>query len=705
MSKENNKSHQLCGPDCRYRSLYAGSQTSLADMAHRQAQALSRVGRLRQGVLQSMRRNFAKSFQEAERALGHRLNESDDEVLLAYLGHILAASPSATPLIPDGLEELRDAIFSLGVNLPAGTDLASWAEAVNAHNNSSDMMSSDLSELFGMDFEVTPDAAGSEKAKKENDKEKQEAQENKESKSRRPLNSLRKSLQSLSSEDAKLKEAINAAVSAPDFEPKKPVKKVTQSDTNLKASDVIKEKVDNSFKHLDTPPFATFDEVNSLPPADPYSASDELEDELPFPQAGLTPTLSEAAQDDLASLFNENEEENVQEKPLSKAAARRKRKNLNAAQAKQQTNNNEPEVTLERLNKVPQEAVSSWTRPVSKPESNEPEINLPDMSEPEINLPEETSAPAPVDKHKAAHVIEMAKAAPPQEIIEEEKTVLPTVLPQQQPLSAVLKPEFFPVATKKTTRARRAVKKEIRAHAAVPDSALYDVPAEQQLESGAVLTNEIRDAMLASVCIPRPVFTSDLLGVAGSQELLDAWESECRASTQTPVRFIAAKTRHRQRGSLALPYDFYKDIAAESKRSVWADCMDRYRGAVLYEIAVLLHRVEEEVVSFKTDDDFLTLRLKTRTGLAGIVVPLTEKFNAGEITRAKMAAELDSLLSERLNIIAVLAPRNQSIEAMCNAVTEEKEARRWAPTVPVVADFTWDYAQNRGATSKVLMGA
>ena len=49
-----------------YRSLFEGSQASLADMAARQGQALSRVGRLRQSIVTILRKNYGPLVNSAE---------------------------------------------------------------------------------------------------------------------------------------------------------------------------------------------------------------------------------------------------------------------------------------------------------------------------------------------------------------------------------------------------------------------------------------------------------------------------------------------------------------------------------------------------------------------------------------------------------------------------------------------------------------
>lgn len=125
---------QICGEDCRYRKLYEGSQRSLTDMASRQAQAVSRVGRLRNQLVLAAKRAFPRAFGEAERAVGKRLSEVGDEVLVAYLESFMGSSLLAEE--PPGVVELRQALHELGIPVPDSLDLSDWADAVRRHGGS-----------------------------------------------------------------------------------------------------------------------------------------------------------------------------------------------------------------------------------------------------------------------------------------------------------------------------------------------------------------------------------------------------------------------------------------------------------------------------------------------------------------------------------------------------------------------------------------
>lgn len=124
---------QLCDENCKYRRLYEGSQRSLTEMASRQAQAVSRVGRLRNQLVLAAKRAFPRAFGEAERAMGKRMSEVADEILVAYLETFMGTSILAEE--PEDVAELRQALNNLGVFVPDGADLREWAEAIRRHGD------------------------------------------------------------------------------------------------------------------------------------------------------------------------------------------------------------------------------------------------------------------------------------------------------------------------------------------------------------------------------------------------------------------------------------------------------------------------------------------------------------------------------------------------------------------------------------------
>lgn len=223
------------------------------------------------------------------------------------------------------------------------------------------------------------------------------------------------------------------------------------------------------------------------------------------------------------------------------------------------------------------------------------------------------------------------------------------------------------------------------------------------------VTADILKAMMAGVCIPRPVFASDLAGVAGSMERVAEWERMCR-KRNLPVRTVPAKMRHARRGSLIFPVGDAREMAGEFGRSVWGDVLDSkeraYRGGKLYELAVLLHRTAEQVVSHRLDPNTVTLRLSQPGGLAGVVVLLGGSVD-DESVRDELVASVGELVKERLSSVAVLAASGSEadFERMVSAVADAAAAEGWRPTMPVVAGYSWDYADTRGANAKVVLGA
>ena len=124
MSQQDHFGHE------HYRSLFEGSQASLADMAARQAQALARVGRLRSAIVAVLRKNFMELSAQAEANLGGRLSEIDDEIILAYLDAFTAAASRGDQRAT--VQALKEAVLSLGIPL-RGEEPLVWVEQIHQH--------------------------------------------------------------------------------------------------------------------------------------------------------------------------------------------------------------------------------------------------------------------------------------------------------------------------------------------------------------------------------------------------------------------------------------------------------------------------------------------------------------------------------------------------------------------------------------------
>lgn len=218
------------------------------------------------------------------------------------------------------------------------------------------------------------------------------------------------------------------------------------------------------------------------------------------------------------------------------------------------------------------------------------------------------------------------------------------------------------------------------------------------------MTDELFDKLVAAVVIPRPVFTSDLVAMVGAESFA-AWEQRCRdMSTDCPVRFITPKPRHRARGSLIVPHaPDLRAAASEFTKSSWAACLDdrRLRGAKLYEVAVLLHRFGDSVLSNRVEDNLVVLRVTQPRGLIGVVMTLEGDLASGSDGRAALAEGVEQLLADRLTLIAALTYQGEknAVNKLADALREESTARAWTPTAPVIASTSWDFASDGGSSA------
>ena len=123
----------LCTPDCRYRGLYEGTRLSLADLSGKFRESVGRYGRLRNNLISIMKRAYPAQFAQAEHSLQTRMLDATDEMLIAYLTSFVQSSQQTELSDPNaGVHALRQVLTAAGYDLPAGTDLASWAEAIRA---------------------------------------------------------------------------------------------------------------------------------------------------------------------------------------------------------------------------------------------------------------------------------------------------------------------------------------------------------------------------------------------------------------------------------------------------------------------------------------------------------------------------------------------------------------------------------------------
>jgi len=605
-----------------YRSLFEGSQASLADMAARQAQALARVGRLRSAIVAVLRKNFMELSAQAEANLGGRLSEIDDEILLAYLDAFTAAASRGDQRAT--VQALKEAVIALGVPLRGDEPLV-WVEQIHQHRQ-----------------KTSPSPAPVTKAddattNKERDDGAGRREHRAEPASSRPL----------------------------------PVDDYWKWDDATPLSDL--------FDDVDGP--GIVDEPRRWD-SDLGSLAPDEEKWTPSPIApGRTPSSRGASP---APAVAPEPEETIRVQPVAQPAER-------TIAPVDETSVGEPSDSAgNATDAVRQSAQTGRPKKTAKREprrratapraADETPASRETPSHDDIDLSSlfdgADGDAADVDASFVDPAFDGGGTTPRQTSADTAHLVAPPMRPEL----------FAPTSPRKKRTARTK---------ATPAENLTLTEAAPALE----LNDGMRRALLAAAAIPRPVFTRDLIGVAGSLAMVDAWEAECRADiSNSPVRFVAPKSRHRLRGHLVAV-----EPAEVRPTDWWYQAVQRYRAGRLYELGVLLHRVGDEIVSFDLEEQIATFRLNTPRGLIGMVVLLDPRPAAGS---SDVGNHLERLLAERLTMVAVLTASAEpgSLENLTSHLEQLARERNWQPTAPVIAARSWEYADDRGTSAVMVLG-
>lgn len=265
----------------------------------------------------------------------------------------------------------------------------------------------------------------------------------------------------------------------------------------------------------------------------------------------------------------------------------------------------------------------------------------------------------------------------------------------QMPINTIIvKPELFPIKKSKTNKRKSG--KALKTTATPPD-----LPQGEQPD--VVLTDSIREKIMSAVCIPRPVFTSDLITIAGSELQVGLWESECLEHKDQEVRFVNPKKRHAQRGSLVLPHGFLRVAATEFTKSPWGECMQRYRSTVLYELGIFISHRGSEIITHNFNEELAVFRLNQSRGIIGIIFSLSEKINDKVVTQ--IGEEVEKMFNEKLTLLIVLTPYAENLDLLVKNLTTFSTVRRWKPSMPIVAARSWEYALDKGSSAILISGA
>lgn len=550
---------QACGPSCRYRALYEGAQLTLSSMGERQAEALSRVGRLRGEMVRALRHLDPSGFVEAERKAGRRLSDVDDDILSGYLHAFLAGALAGGS--GHGMHELRDALAAAGFALPAGTDPGAWAAAIRARQSYSQATEP---------APVTPV----------------------------PVSAA-----------APAESATSAAL------PTLPV--FPRPDSGV-----------DDLADL----FAAGDEVRAQHSAGQPGAVDDLEALF----AGPDPAVHGV--DDLEDLF-------ADEAPAATAS--------HADQPDEPVWQDLPDIS------------AFWDEPTPPAE--------PDVSDDvtDAAVPEPLPMPA----------TEQTTASAPAKKATTRKAANKPVRPQMMPLPGQ---QAGSLGRRRTGKATSPLHADASTMPTVPD--------------------DVHDALLAAVSVPRPVFMDDLRAIAADEASLTAWETRMRADARAPVRFIPAKARYRHLGSLVVPRDEIREVQTEFRHSLWNDCIAQYRGARLYEMGVLLRLNASSVVgSWSCQDATVMFRLTDGRGMIGVVTFLGPDPRTEDV-REEVLAAVEQLLPERLTLLVILATNTEAVPAMRDLILEQASQRQWEPLMPVALSRASDFSTNRAGAELLLGG-
>jgi hypothetical protein len=695
--------HTGCGPDCTYRGLYEGTQASLADMARRQTEALRRVGRLRSAIVLLLKRHFPQAFTQAETNIGGRLSEADDEVLLAYLSGFVGSNASGSSeqhvQLMRKVAQMKSYLQSIGIPV-VDDDPASWIEAINLWKTN--LQLSSASKVESSPAQSTPVQPAPP--------------------------ALRQSESASTKQQSPEVSSVNTTVLGDLFDAARHTGRNGQREHDTSANvsdlgDVPAPDRDNSNRssHAISPLAELFNDIGSS------SAGTTRTRSADSPGSGTVGNSVDInsrdilqkniTNDTLGDIFGPDISPPARwEGPLGDSGQDTSGRWSPSPIQPRNLGNDEKSathVTSSQINdEAEQKTKTEWVNPFDPPtttsslEIDEANINKSGLQSGESVQPVDGLAPtfvtpgtSPMPDRK-----NVTLNLPDGDDVSGVSTVplVPTQTNSVQGLSQPLRPELFtPTRPSKTTRRGG---KQPRARAERPDPHLLDVPVDDQ-EQGD-LSADVREKILAACLLPRPVFTSDLVAVAGSNEVVAAWESDLRAEpASSPVRFLAAKGRHRLRGSLIVPVNDGRELVKNTKNSWWAECVDLYRGSRLYELGVVLHRVGDEIVAYRFGEHTAVLRLSSPRGLVGVVITFDNAVGE-EPTKSSLRADLDQLLKERLTLIAVLTTAGESsaLSNVTETVASLALSEKWSRTIPVIAARSWEFADDRGSTAQLVFG-
>ena len=729
--------HELCGPDCRYRVLYESTQASLSDLASKQATVLARYGRLRNTVITTLKAMMPRRFQELESSAKVRMSEVDDDVFVSYLQWLLS-SPDTNDT-PAAYIELRTALMEAGIDV-SSTNPADWAASIRqrmhdpwrsaATQSTSSTPNGSLRELFppGATSTTAPMPASQPLVEPVKEATRTPVVQSpvqptpQASPASTPVvtgwdSSTGSSLDDLfdDNEDFPLPASLSS-------EPQQVVQPSTSTDAPLTASDPSKPMADDPVPRRD----AAVPEVPEVPEV----LRDDLTEDSPVVAAHLDAAPLDEAQVHAPVLNNDGAHDFTDDSPLDDSPLDDSPLDdspLDDFADESPLGDFANDAPLDTSEAAADDEATDWddsafddfpaVEPTASAEDQE------EQEEPQTPAPSfvQPTEPPPHSAPLQAHASSPSPLAgmTPSPTTNPPTTQLPAQgIESQQPTSTL--GSLFDTPTKQDSPPKLARQQALRPEVVTPSSAVNKRSRKRAAKQATlpdldvpsvlippVVNEEALAAIDALVAIPRPVFTSDLVQQTTSAELVDSWQ-EARRGHAGQVTFIAPKRRHRLRGSLILPTGWLRDAQFEFQHSWWAEIVNTkaFRGAIIYELAVLLHRVGAQVVSYRVNAHHQTvmLRLRSSRGVIGVVVAVGADLDTDGATRAALCHDVEELFRERCELIVALSITDAGLESVIAALDAEAQQRHWRPPCHVVAAHSWEYADGAVTALRHVLG-
>ena len=721
--------HAACSPNCTYRSLYEGTQASLTDMAARQSQALGRVGRLRSAVISAMKAARPGRFAEIEQRSKLRVQDGDDLFVVAVLEHVLREQTNDASR--ENLVELREALRPWGIQL-IGEDMTAWVHQLRGQ------MPRTQAAKAGVERAATVSFAQAARERQE------QSVSSWESAANLGVSELVKRIAvSGSDPDAKTwmdlpKEEVatgagktrtsrvgpasnNGAAEkahldvdelfAPTGGTARDTERATEPTpsgsgdraagrteaTGVAAVDAVKPATVPDVEDEGSATTTSSIDAQSGGPLTVESVQDDIfavdnDDVIDGPSDDFG-AISSDEDDQFSEAFDEDDEPTpVQDEPSDGTPPA-------DIPGSSTTSDNASTVVQDTAAEAVQvkpavEQNDGWikafpTSDDSGTRNTEPTPSLPPKAPVQVPGHEEGGPSTATDHSAPAEIETPGASSATQQVVDTPEKPRRKVAP-----SAPVRVELFPHTTPQRpsgTRKRKPKK------SALPPEAFS---TDGIVQSG--LSPKTRSQLLSVCLTPRPVFSGDLADLVGDVSIVEEWQEETYSNGS--MRFIDAKSRHRQLGSLAIPHGDTRKLAGELEKSWWGASMERYRGAKLYELGVVGRKLGTSVRSWHVDPvhPVVSLRVNAERGLQGVIIVCDDELEDGSMGRRGVVSEIETMMREPLEIMYVLATGDKTLDPLVSAVEEEARRRGWKAPCSVVCARSWEWADGSGPLIAVL---